>query len=224
MDEREDRILEAAKKLVMHYGYDKTTISDIAEEAGISKGAIYLHYASKEDLFEALFWREVDDYTGEWIGRIEADPQGGTFIGMYQHVLTTLIHRPLLQAVIKGDKRVLGTFLHKRGGFLEARQQMRHEFVAQMQQVGAIRPDLDSKIVAHIFNIISYGIMATQEVFSEDEQPPVEDTITALAGMLDRALTPPDGGQQEAAKQIILGLAQAYRHSKQSKGENDERH
>ena len=51
--ERQERILEAAAKLMAHYGYDKTTVSDIAEEAGISKGAVYLHYKGKEELFDA---------------------------------------------------------------------------------------------------------------------------------------------------------------------------
>ncbi|MCB0031981.1 MAG: helix-turn-helix transcriptional regulator, partial [Anaerolineales bacterium] len=38
--ERETRILQAAAQLFAHYGFDKTTVSDIAREAGVSKGAI----------------------------------------------------------------------------------------------------------------------------------------------------------------------------------------
>ncbi|MBN8620470.1 MAG: helix-turn-helix transcriptional regulator, partial [Anaerolineae bacterium] len=58
--ERENRILDAAARLITHYGFDKTTVSDIAEAAGISKGAVYLHYKSKEALFEALIIRESE--------------------------------------------------------------------------------------------------------------------------------------------------------------------
>ncbi|MEM7028378.1 MAG: helix-turn-helix domain-containing protein, partial [Chloroflexota bacterium] len=36
--EREERILDAASNLFVHYGYDKTTVDDIAREAGVSKG------------------------------------------------------------------------------------------------------------------------------------------------------------------------------------------
>ena len=57
--EREQRILDAAANLIAHYGYDKTTVDEIAREAGVSKGAIYLHFKSKEDLFEALLLREI---------------------------------------------------------------------------------------------------------------------------------------------------------------------
>ncbi len=46
--ERAQRILDAAANLIAHYGYDKTTVDDIARAAGVSKGAIYLHYRSKE--------------------------------------------------------------------------------------------------------------------------------------------------------------------------------
>ena len=58
--EREQRILSAAAERIAHYGYDKTTIEEIARDAGISKGAVYLHFRSKEQLFEALLLRESD--------------------------------------------------------------------------------------------------------------------------------------------------------------------
>ena len=47
--ERERRILDAAVRLIAHYGYDKTTVGDIAHEAGVSKGAVYLHWPGKDD-------------------------------------------------------------------------------------------------------------------------------------------------------------------------------
>ena len=62
-EQREQRILDAALDLFVHYGYDKTTVSDIAHEAGVSKGAIYLHFESKDDLFEALLIRELTLYS-----------------------------------------------------------------------------------------------------------------------------------------------------------------
>ena len=52
--DREQRILDAAADLIAHFGYDKTTVDDIARRAGVSKGAIYLHFKSKDDLFEGL--------------------------------------------------------------------------------------------------------------------------------------------------------------------------
>ncbi len=52
--ERADRILDAAAELILRWGYRKTTIDDIAKQAGVAKGTIYLHWKTREDLFMAL--------------------------------------------------------------------------------------------------------------------------------------------------------------------------
>ncbi|RYZ86804.1 MAG: TetR/AcrR family transcriptional regulator [Proteobacteria bacterium] len=43
-------ILQAARSRFMHYGFKKTTIDEIAADAGIGKGSVYLHFSSKEDI------------------------------------------------------------------------------------------------------------------------------------------------------------------------------
>lgn len=45
-----ESILDAADRLIQRYGYSKTTVDDIAREAGIGKGSIYLHFDGKEDV------------------------------------------------------------------------------------------------------------------------------------------------------------------------------
>lgn len=47
---REELILDAADRLLVRYGYRKMTIDDLAREAGIGKGTVYLHFRSKEDV------------------------------------------------------------------------------------------------------------------------------------------------------------------------------
>jgi AcrR family transcriptional regulator len=47
------RILDAALTVFCHYGYSKTTMQDVARAAGMSRAALYLHFATKEDLFRA---------------------------------------------------------------------------------------------------------------------------------------------------------------------------
>ncbi len=42
---------EACKQYWMQYGYKKTSVDELCREAGISKGAFYLFFASKEELF-----------------------------------------------------------------------------------------------------------------------------------------------------------------------------
>jgi AcrR family transcriptional regulator len=53
-EEAKSRILEAANKVFAEKGYHEATMDDIAKRLGVSKGAIYLYFASKEGLFEAM--------------------------------------------------------------------------------------------------------------------------------------------------------------------------
>jgi AcrR family transcriptional regulator len=45
-----DEILDATDRLLTRYGYKKMTIDDLAEEVGIGKGSVYLHFSSKEEI------------------------------------------------------------------------------------------------------------------------------------------------------------------------------
>lgn len=48
-----DKIMPAAQRVFIRYGYKRTTMGDIAEAAGISRPALYLLYSSKEEVFAA---------------------------------------------------------------------------------------------------------------------------------------------------------------------------
>jgi AcrR family transcriptional regulator len=51
---RREQILQAAERLLEHYGPQKTTVADVAREAGIGVGTVYLEFPSKEAIIEAL--------------------------------------------------------------------------------------------------------------------------------------------------------------------------
>lgn len=51
---RRQQILRAAERLLRHYGFSKTTVSDIAAEASIGVGTVYLEFSSKNDIIGAL--------------------------------------------------------------------------------------------------------------------------------------------------------------------------
>jgi AcrR family transcriptional regulator len=52
-DDRTGHILDTALTVFSQYGYAKTTMQDVARAAGMSRAGLYLHFASKEDLFRA---------------------------------------------------------------------------------------------------------------------------------------------------------------------------
>ncbi len=62
-EETRTKILESAIKLFSTSGYNKASVDDICEEAGLSKGAFYHHYKSKQALFLVLLdgWLQTID-------------------------------------------------------------------------------------------------------------------------------------------------------------------
>ena len=48
------KILDTAERLFIETGYDRASLQEIIDETGLSKGAIYHHFASKEDIFYAV--------------------------------------------------------------------------------------------------------------------------------------------------------------------------
>lgn len=68
-----DRILEATIACFGRYGYDRASIKIIAEEAGVSRGLLHYHFASKEELFVAAVARMAERIYGEIKGRTRED-------------------------------------------------------------------------------------------------------------------------------------------------------
>jgi AcrR family transcriptional regulator len=52
--DKRDRILNAAQRLFVRYGVKRTSVDDVAREAGIAKGTVYLSFKSKAELFAAI--------------------------------------------------------------------------------------------------------------------------------------------------------------------------
>ena len=67
------RILDAAERLFVAKGYDRTSLQDIIEGTGLSKGAIYHHFASKEDIFYAVCDR-IGQHNADILAKVRDDP------------------------------------------------------------------------------------------------------------------------------------------------------
>lgn len=222
-DEREQRILDSAERLVLHYGYDKTTISDIAKEADVAKGTVYLHFDSKDDLFEALLWREIWKYTDTMVGLLEGVPQERwSFITMYEQAMFALVDCELLQAMMRDDTRVMGSFMRRRGDkFVKMKQPMRVEMLELMQNAGAIRADVDIQNANHLIAAMSYGMMNMHMITSPNEATPtLAELIPTMSNMLEQWLVPPDGGNREAAQKIIMQITASFKEQYKGKEMN----
>lgn len=65
------KILEISHRLFLEKGYDHTTIQDIVNELGMSKGAVYHHFKSKEDILDHIGTQYYD--TVHWFQHIRQD-------------------------------------------------------------------------------------------------------------------------------------------------------
>ena len=66
-NERENQIIEAAIRCFSATGYHKTTMDDIAEEVGLSKGSLYRYFKNKKQLFLEI----LDYYAEPWEDQVE---------------------------------------------------------------------------------------------------------------------------------------------------------
>lgn len=66
------KILDTAERLFIKKGYDRTSLQDILDETGLSKGAIYHHFASKEDIFYSICER-IGRRNGEALAQLRDD-------------------------------------------------------------------------------------------------------------------------------------------------------
>ncbi|MDT9598139.1 TetR/AcrR family transcriptional regulator [Sphingosinicella rhizophila] len=71
-DERRLAIVAAALDAFVESGFEATKISDVAARAGVAKGTVYLHFADKEALFEAIV-RDALSPVVQGIGAISTD-------------------------------------------------------------------------------------------------------------------------------------------------------
>jgi TetR/AcrR family acrAB operon transcriptional repressor len=217
-DKTQDQIVAAAAQVIIRLGYDKTTMSDIAEEAGLSRRTIYLYFSGKEELFEELLYREYLQYARTWLAQIEADPRGGTVGGFYRATMHAVNRHPLIAALMRRDRRVIGNYLRKRDNIFT---QMLSgvdtlTFFQALQAAGTIRRDIDAAVIEHIVEMLSYGQLTIGDFKPADQSPPYDAVMEALADIMDRALQPEHGASglganSEAGKVIVQQITAAAR-------------
>jgi TetR/AcrR family acrAB operon transcriptional repressor len=77
--ETRSRILDTAEQVFFEKGVSRTSLTDIAEAAGVTRGAIYWHFKNKGDVFEAMLARiklPMDEMVDSTFDVREADPLG----------------------------------------------------------------------------------------------------------------------------------------------------
>jgi TetR/AcrR family acrAB operon transcriptional repressor len=211
--ERTQQILGAAAAVIIRLGYDKTTMRDIANEAGLSRGTIYLYFKGKEDIFAALVYHEWLQYAQIWLKYIEADPRGGTIGGYFRATLRAINSRPFIASIMRRDRRMIGNYLRNKDNPFAWMQTgtVTIDFIHTLQAAGAIRKDVDPAVMAHILDIVTCGQLTIGDFQSPDLFPPYDAVMEAIAEMMDRLMTPEDGGDSEAGKAALRQITRETR-------------
>jgi AcrR family transcriptional regulator len=102
---KRQQILDGAKRVFLSLGFEAASMNDITQEAGVSKGTIYVYFADKEALFSALIARERGDVLAKVEAALDAD---GPVAKVLYDFGTTLATRLTLPEVIRAQRMVLG--------------------------------------------------------------------------------------------------------------------
>lgn len=187
--ERAHTVLDAAADAVLRWGYDKTTIDDIARAAGVPKGTIYLHWTTREALFVALVRRERTILLADVRDRLEAGQ--ATFHGLLRELTLELTRRPLLQATVLGDSEVLGRLSQQRRGRAASGEVGAgfESYVRALLDHGALRADLSPPEQVSVVAAVFYGFHQVPELtlgayrFADERLPDLlADTVTRALG------------------------------------------
>ncbi|MEU0571511.1 TetR family transcriptional regulator [Nonomuraea sp. NPDC005983] len=201
--ERAHRILDAAAELILRWGYDKTTIDDVAKQAGVAKGTIYLHWKTRDALFAALLRRERVRMLGEVRAQAPA-----TLRALLAELSAAMLRRPLMRALLVGDTEVLGKLARqKRGRTRDLPLEAFQDYLGELDKRGALRPDRTPVEREAILGSVVYGFLVAQSVLPESARVPDDRLVELLADTGDRAIstegTPTDDDARAIAEATL---------------------
>lgn len=102
---RKSELLDAAQKLFVEKGYAKTTVTDILNVHGLSKGVFYYYFKSKEEVMDAVIQRMVDDMV-DHAKKVVADSS----LTPPQKIFAILIGRGQSEEMIKDKEHMTRQF------------------------------------------------------------------------------------------------------------------
>lgn len=150
--DKREAILRAAIRVFAHNGYFNSKVADIAREAGVADGTVYLYFKSKEEILHSIFDRSVDRAVADARKEVEniADPREKLRRIAHLHLERLGDDRDLavvFQVELRGSTKFMEEF--SAAGFAVYLSLIRSTF-EEGQQAGLFRADLNAKVVAKI--------------------------------------------------------------------------
>ncbi len=87
------QIVDGARRAFLAYGFDAASMNEIAREAGVSKGTLYVYFKSKEELFEAIVESQIREQ-GAQIFTLDRDSDIESELSRLGRALSHFLSRP----------------------------------------------------------------------------------------------------------------------------------
>jgi AcrR family transcriptional regulator len=199
---RPDEVLDAALEIFARNGFAATRMDDIAKAAGLSKAAIYLYFASKEDVFKALIETRIVSL------RTQIASVGNAMI---DDPVAGLRHVVRLWAASNTDGRMIAIpriILAESARFPELADYYHRVVITQMQAIlfqlleagiakGLFR-NIEPKIAARaLVAPMMFEMLRRQAFVSEGDDTPVTDLSETFFDLFLNGITAPGAGPNQ---------------------------
>lgn len=152
-EETRRRILAEAAEAFADRGYASTSLSDLVSATGLTKGAFYFHFASKEELALEVFRSKHEEWHGKVLAVLEREPRAIDRMVAVMRTVTELIEAdPSARCVGRladelSREPQLASIVN---GQFEAWVELSTELLRRAQEEGDVRPDLDPAEVSEV--------------------------------------------------------------------------
>ena len=145
-------ILRAAIRVFAHNGYFNSKVADIAREAGVADGTVYLYFKSKEEILHSIFNRGMEEAIADGRKQLEgiSDAREKLRRIALLHLERLGADRDLaivFQVELRGSTKFMEEF--SAAGFAEYLGLIRST-IEEGQRAGVFRPQLNAKLLAKI--------------------------------------------------------------------------
>ena len=190
MEERRKQILDAAVATFSRKGLHQSTIEDIRLAAGLSRGAVYHYFKTKEDIIDAIRQRSERQAEAIYAGAAEADDAESRLLSLIDATLSNMVSprsveanrlAMFLWAESLVNKRIMDAQLPSFKPYLDNLA----EAIGQAQEVGRLNPGLDPQAAARV---IAGALMGLQIQLAWEPDIEVDAPRRALISMLTAGL------------------------------------
>src|SRR6476620_4199336 len=150
--DKREAILRAAITVFAHNGYFNSKVADIAREAGVADGTVYLYFKSKEEILHSIFDRNMEEGRAHGRAQLEAVPDPREKL---RRIATLHLERlgadrdlaVVFQVELRGSTKFMEEF--SAAGFAEYLDLLR-QIIEEGQRSRVFRKELNAKVVAKI--------------------------------------------------------------------------